>query len=81
MPRVGFELTIPAFERAKAVHALGRAVTVMGRGTTYTCINKACRGIHKCLLYCSQEKKSSETTPSTHPRAVNAYPSLVPLQL
>jgi hypothetical protein len=31
MPRVGFELTIPAFERAKTVHALDHAVTVIGK--------------------------------------------------
>jgi hypothetical protein len=30
MPRVGFESTIPPFERAKAVHALDRAPTVIG---------------------------------------------------
>jgi hypothetical protein len=30
MPRVGFEPTIPTFERAKAVHALDRAATVIG---------------------------------------------------
>jgi hypothetical protein len=30
MPRVGFELTIPAFEQAKTVHALDRATIVMG---------------------------------------------------
>jgi hypothetical protein len=30
MPRVGFEPTIPAFERANTVHALDRAVTVIG---------------------------------------------------
>jgi hypothetical protein len=30
MPRVGFERTIPAFERAKTVHALDRAATVIG---------------------------------------------------
>jgi hypothetical protein len=29
MPRVGFEPTIPVFERAEAVHALGRAATVI----------------------------------------------------
>jgi hypothetical protein len=29
MPWVGFEPTIPALERAKAVHALDRAATVM----------------------------------------------------
>jgi hypothetical protein len=30
MPRVEFEPTIPAFERAKRVHALDRAATVIG---------------------------------------------------
>jgi hypothetical protein len=30
MPRVEFEPTTPAFERAKTVHALDRAVTVIG---------------------------------------------------
>jgi hypothetical protein len=30
MPRVGFEPTIPVFEGAKTVHALDRAVTVIG---------------------------------------------------
>jgi hypothetical protein len=30
MPRVVFEPTIPAFERAKTVHALDRAATVIG---------------------------------------------------
>jgi hypothetical protein len=30
MPRVGFEPTIPVFERAKTVHALDGAATVIG---------------------------------------------------
>jgi hypothetical protein len=30
MPRVGFEPTIPVFERAKMVYALDRATTVIG---------------------------------------------------
>jgi hypothetical protein len=30
MPRVGFEPTFPVFERAKIVHALDRAATVIG---------------------------------------------------
>jgi hypothetical protein len=30
MPRVGFEPTIPAFERPKTIHALDRAATVIG---------------------------------------------------
>jgi hypothetical protein len=36
MPWVGFESTIPAFERVKTVHAFDRAATVMGRTRTYT---------------------------------------------
>jgi hypothetical protein len=30
MPEVGFETTIPVFERAKAVHALDREATEIG---------------------------------------------------
>jgi hypothetical protein len=30
MPQVGFELTIPVFDRAKTVHALAHAATVIG---------------------------------------------------
>jgi hypothetical protein len=30
MPSVGFEHTIQAFKRAKAIHALDRAATVIG---------------------------------------------------
>jgi hypothetical protein len=30
MPQVGFEPTIPVFERAKTVHVLDRAATVIG---------------------------------------------------
>jgi hypothetical protein len=33
MPRVGFEPTNPVFERAKAVHALDRAATLLGKFT------------------------------------------------
>jgi hypothetical protein len=35
MPRVGFEPTIPVFERAKTVHALDRADTVIGKTDIY----------------------------------------------
>jgi hypothetical protein len=31
MPQVGFELMIPVFERAKIVHALDGAKTVIGK--------------------------------------------------
>jgi hypothetical protein len=34
MPLVGFELTIPASERAKTVHALDRPATVTGTDTS-----------------------------------------------
>jgi uncharacterized lipoprotein YbaY len=33
MPLVGFEPTIPVFQRAKTVHALDRAATVIARQT------------------------------------------------
>jgi hypothetical protein len=33
MPRVGFEPTIPAFERVKTVYALDPAATVIGDST------------------------------------------------
>jgi hypothetical protein len=36
MPSVGFEPTIPAFQRAKTVHALDRAVTVIDTHNTYS---------------------------------------------
>jgi hypothetical protein len=35
MPRVEFEPTTPVFERAKTVHALDRAATVIGHETFY----------------------------------------------
>jgi hypothetical protein len=35
MPRVGFDGTIPVFERAKTVHALDRAAIVIGEGYPY----------------------------------------------
>jgi hypothetical protein len=42
MPRVGFELTIPAFEKAKRVHALYRAATVVGSHVDYPTLH----GVH-----------------------------------
>jgi hypothetical protein len=36
---VGFEPTIPAFERAKTVHALDRAAIVVGWIVEYSAIN------------------------------------------
>jgi hypothetical protein len=40
MPCVGFELTIPASERAKTVHALDRSATVTGVQKLGSIINK-----------------------------------------
>jgi hypothetical protein len=37
MPQVGLEPTMPAFDRAKAVHALDRAATVMGGNPRRSC--------------------------------------------
>jgi hypothetical protein len=36
IPRVGFEPTIPAFERGKKVHVLDRAAAMIGTTTTTT---------------------------------------------
>jgi hypothetical protein len=41
MSRVGFEPTIPVFERAKTVHASDRAVTVIGCVVIYICDKSA----------------------------------------
>jgi tRNA A37 N6-isopentenylltransferase MiaA len=38
MPRVEFESTTPVFERAKTVHALDRAATVIGGTMSYVII-------------------------------------------
>jgi hypothetical protein len=35
MPRVGFEPTIPVFERTEIVHAVDRTATVIGSGKIY----------------------------------------------
>jgi hypothetical protein len=40
MPRVGFEPTTPAFERAELVHALDHAASVIGVSGLYWAQNK-----------------------------------------
>jgi hypothetical protein len=50
MPWVGFEPTIPVFERTKTVHALNRAATVIG-GKTCLVLYKICRPA-LCLNTC-----------------------------
>jgi putative methionine-R-sulfoxide reductase with GAF domain len=46
MPRMGFELTIPVFERAKIVHALDLAATMIGNFDDMDPLNKQ---TPKCL--------------------------------
>jgi hypothetical protein len=50
MPWVGFEPTIPAFERAKTFQALDCAVTVIV--TIYFNVNKFCILPKKCIYGC-----------------------------
>jgi hypothetical protein len=67
MPRVEFEPTIPAFERAKTVHALDRTASVIGyAGTVY--VNyllhisafRPSSNMHTyCWLHCSTLKLAS----------------------
>jgi hypothetical protein len=45
MPQVGFEPTIPVFERAKTVHALGGAATVIGNNSAPTLRKTHCISI------------------------------------
>jgi hypothetical protein len=55
MPRVGFELTIPVFDRAKTIHALDCAATVIGTWKLHT-VNCVCVNgleITNCIMRCS----------------------------
>jgi hypothetical protein len=57
MPRVGFEPTIPVFERAKTFHALDRANTVIGRKNSWgyrTGKNSALVPTPRVILYIYQ---------------------------
>jgi hypothetical protein len=45
MPLVGFEPTIPAFERAKAVHGLDHAATVIGLSSVH--VTENCKELNK----------------------------------
>jgi hypothetical protein len=56
MPRVGFEPTIPLFERAKTVHALDRSGTVIG--DVYT--------LGSCALKCLSPRRSKRHAPVRH---------------
>jgi hypothetical protein len=54
MPWVGFEPTIPAFERAKTIHALDRAATVTGYG------------MGKCHLFWMRDIRKTATHYTTY---------------
>jgi hypothetical protein len=51
MSRVGFEPMIPAFERAKTVHALDRAATVIGFSSIYVALLYSYRKLHVSLIH------------------------------
>jgi hypothetical protein len=62
MPGVGFEPTIPMFERAKTVHALGRAANVIG--TSCCNILKLHILLTECIcVLCMVLKVSSDLCP------------------
>jgi hypothetical protein len=50
MTRVGFEPTILVFERAMAVHALDRAVIVLGFINYYLCIYVSLRPLLRSMV-------------------------------
>jgi hypothetical protein len=56
MPRVGFELMIPLFERAKTVHTLDRAATVIGEMLTQSHSNEASNVMIAILRYIFPEQ-------------------------
>jgi hypothetical protein len=49
MPQLGFDPTIPVFQRAKTVHALDRAAIVIGSEGTYTWIKDSVSSVSSCL--------------------------------
>jgi hypothetical protein len=51
MPRVGFETTTPVFKRAKTVHAIYRAATVIGTVITYIIKKKYKQHIYMLKIY------------------------------
>jgi hypothetical protein len=59
MPRAGFEPTIPVFERAKMVHALDRAATVIDLMTKYHLYNFI-RGEWHEMNACTVNRKLSK---------------------
>jgi hypothetical protein len=62
MPRVGFEPKTPVFKRAKMVHALDRAATVIGHITrmhAYIHISNRLSGIHHAECWFSNGSAKS----------------------
>jgi hypothetical protein len=75
MPQVGFEAAISMFERAKTVHALDRAATVIASGLIYSYI---------CLLYRDKVVPLEgiflcENVPGTHQGSCFAFCITAPL--
>jgi hypothetical protein len=64
MPWVGFEPTIPAFERAKIVHVLDRAATVIGQMWD-------CPAIIFSPRTCLEGQRKTTKTPSQYSRLYN----------
>jgi hypothetical protein len=66
MPRVRFEPTTPVFERAKTVHALHRAATVIGNWSCYRCLlfstttQERNRKINVSILSADHNKKQKQ---------------------
>jgi hypothetical protein len=58
MPQVGFETTIPIFERAKTVHALDRAANLIGEYITL--VHNKQTYISKSLSRCKISKNILE---------------------
>jgi hypothetical protein len=70
MPRVEFEHTTPVFERAKTVHALARAATVVGKLHNYVDqIIKAEEEDETCL-YCGVAPRGRSIE---RPLLINGY--------
>jgi hypothetical protein len=71
MPRLGFEPMIPAFERAKTVHALHRPATVMGYENYRVWKCYALRVLETCLFKrVFHDNKKKKMSRNTHLRAI-----------
>jgi hypothetical protein len=66
MPRMGFEPTIPMFEREKTVHALDRAATLIGFHPPHSLKIYSCQVHHTVTLDMSSKGRLSEKCPSAY---------------